>query len=388
VSRSYAASDAGVAVDRDGRSAARYARLASVNSLGSLRRTAPAEREPTVSSKALRVAMAAASAAGLDAAALASAHGISQRSLDDADARFSHDLWVAIFTAIEQHARDPSIGLRLAAELPMGHWDAMDFMIAASATVGDAVERIERYFVLISTAVDHRTVRVGDELHVRREHRPGVTRSRAATELAVATIVRRLRALSATPVNPRWVAFAHARGAAASAYERSFGCPVYFERDADVIALSLELLDAPMAAAQPALCVVLERHASLLIERASRADEGVVQQVRAAVATELHNGAPTLATVARRLATSARTLQRRLDAQGQRFLSIVEETRFELARGYLADPQISLGEVGYLVGFADPSAFSKAFRRWSGESPTSFRARERAAIGGRPARGR
>jgi AraC-like DNA-binding protein len=360
--------------------ATRYARCASVKSLASLRRTLPAEREPTVSVKAIRAAMAAASAAGLDGAALASAHGVSRRSLDDADARFSHDVWVAIFAAIEQHTRDPSIGLRLAAALPMGHWDTMDFMIAASATVGEAVARIERYFVLISTAVDHRTTRVGDEVHVRREHRPGVTRSRAATELAVATIVRRLRALSATPVSPRWVGFAHPRAAAASAYERAFGCPVYFDRDADVIALSPALLAAPMAAPQPELCAVLERHASLLIERAAVADEGVVQQVRAAVAAELHRGAPTLATVARRLATSARTLQRRLDAQGQRFQSIVEATRFELARRYLADPRIALGEVGYLVGFADPSAFSKAFRRWSGESPTSFRARERAAI--------
>ena len=70
--------------------------------------------------------------------------------------------------------------------------------------------------------------------------------------------------------------------------------------------------------------------------------ERVVQQVRAAVAAELHRGAPTLATVARRLATSARTLQRRLDAQGQRFQEIVEATRFELARRYLAVDDVTV----------------------------------------------
>ncbi|MFO0562866.1 MAG: AraC family transcriptional regulator [Polyangiales bacterium] len=329
---------------------------------------------PTVNRKAIRAALAAAQAACLDERQLARHVGLDLAQLDDADARFSHDLWVALFREIERATRNPAIGLDVAARLPVGHWDTVDFMIAACPTVGAAIQRIERYFALISSAVEHRTHVTPEHVAIRRVHRPDIERSRAATELSIAMIVRRLRALSSEPWTPLRVDFAHSPSTSIDRYHREFACEVRFDRDADVIVLPREVWTMPTAQPQPELCEVLEQHAKILLERMPHEPESHEARVRAALVAMIHQGVPSLAQIAHKLSISERTLQRRLDERKRPYRTIVDDVRYELAQRYLADPTIALAEVGYLVGFEDPSAFSKAFRRWSGTSPSRHRA--------------
>lgn len=329
---------------------------------------------PTVNRKAIRAALAAALAADLDVPALAAHAGLDLALLDDADARFSHDLWVALFREIERQTRNPAIGLDVAARLPVGHWDTVDFMIAACPTVGAAIERIERYFALISSAVEHRTIITAEHVAIRRVHSQHIERSRAATELSIAMIVRRLRALSSEPWTPLWVDFAHGPSTSVERYRQEFSCDVRFDRDADVIALPRAVWSLPTIQPQPELCEVLERHARILLERIPTAPDTHETRVRAALVAMIPHGVPSLAQLAEKLSTSERTLQRRLEEEGAPYRTLVDRVRFELAQRYLADRTIALAEVSYLVGFDDPSAFSKAFRRWSGQSASQFRA--------------
>jgi len=83
---------------------------------------------------------------------------------------------------------------------------------------------------------------------------------------------------------------------------------------------------------------------------------------------------PTMAAVARTLGMSARSLHRSLEAEGTKFLAIVDDVRREFAQRYLARKSLNLGEVSYLVGFSDNSAFFKAFKRWTGKKPGEYRA--------------
>jgi Arabinose-binding domain of AraC transcription regulator, N-term len=138
-----------------------------------LRRTLPYEATPTVGNKALRAAFGAAAAAGLDIGALAASQGLRLEDLSDADVRVPHDAWVALFAEIERRTGDPGIGLHVAASLPLGHWDTIDYMIAASGTLGEALARLERYFALVSTAVEHTTLREHGEVRVRHIHVAG-----------------------------------------------------------------------------------------------------------------------------------------------------------------------------------------------------------------------
>jgi AraC-like DNA-binding protein len=107
-------------------------------------------------------------------------------------------------------------------------------------------------------------------------------------------------------------------------------------------------------------------------------DARIEAQVERLVTSHLVRGVPPIEDIAPQLALSSRTLQRRLSERGTTFAEVVERARRRLAERYLEDERLSLAEIGFLVGFSDPSNFHRAFRRWTGETPTTFRARNRS----------
>jgi AraC-like DNA-binding protein len=103
------------------------------------------------------------------------------------------------------------------------------------------------------------------------------------------------------------------------------------------------------------------------------ADEGLRYEVRRALARRIAGGDTRIGSVARELATSARTLQRRLAEQGSSYQSLVELARCEAAEQYLSDQSLSIAEISYLLGYSEPSALHRAFKRWKGTTPQAFR---------------
>ena len=101
----------------------------------------------------------------------------------------------------------------------------------------------------------------------------------------------------------------------------------------------------------------------------------LMAQVGAAIEAQLAHGALSLPAIARALGTSERTLQRHLACQGCSFRDAVEEVRARLARGYLDNASTSLGDIALRLGYAEVSAFLRAFKRWTGMTPTQFRHR-------------
>lgn len=331
--------------------------------------------EATVGVKALRAAFAIAKAARLDVDALAKRHGARLADLDAPDRRYSHAAWTDLWDDIERLSGDPGLGLHAAQALPMGHWDVVDYLIASSETVGEGLHKLACYFPLMSTAVDHELFVDSDECRIIRTHRPGVGRSRPASELVVASIVLRFQSLASSPWRPTRIDSAHGPSVPPEEYERLFGCPVRFDEKADVIVVGREVLDIPMKRPEAELNSVLERHARAMLAQTPNVRPGIHYRVQHTLFADLPSGPPSLGHTAKRLGMSTRTLQRRLTEAGFVYSELVEHTREVLARRYLADPAIGLGEVGFLVGFADASAFYKAFRRWTGQTPGAYRAR-------------
>jgi AraC-like DNA-binding protein len=122
------------------------------------------------------------------------------------------------------------------------------------------------------------------------------------------------------------------------------------------------------------LSSIVEAQASAMLE-AAPAGEGAIDSIRRVLTDELCDGEPTLERVAKRLHMSGRTLHRRLKEQGASFRLVVGEVRLELARRYLRERQATIGEIAFLLGFSEPSAFHRAFKRWTGHSPAAFRRR-------------
>jgi AraC-like DNA-binding protein len=127
---------------------------------------------------------------------------------------------------------------------------------------------------------------------------------------------------------------------------------------------------------------VLIDHADLLLERLPRGPD-LVERTRRAIGGRLRGGDPSLESVARELGMSERSLQRRLRDVGYTFNALADEVREATARLYLEQPDIALAEIGYLLGFAEQSTFTRAFKRWTGITPKQARDRavqSRAAV--------
>ena len=270
----------------------------------------------------------------------------------------------------------PLSALFVGAASPFGQWEVIDFLAASYPTVGESFSRIGRHFALINPHVEF-VVDPGDRgglPHLEFHHKlseydqffdedtAGIflahfrMLSRSELRLATAHTVR------ARPEDPAWRA----------EIERYLGCvPVYGARHTR-ITFSHEDWARPLVGANPRLRATLEAHALELAREASQA-QGFGAKVRTVIAQNLREGEPRIGDVARRLGMTARTLQRRLQDEQLGFTALVDAARLDLARRYLADESLSISEVSFALGYSEPSAFTRAFKRWSGSAPAEYR---------------
>jgi AraC-like DNA-binding protein len=167
------------------------------------------------------------------------------------------------------------------------------------------------------------------------------------------------------------VHFIHARPAHERAYEDTFGAPVRFHMPRSGILVAARWLDRPMPHSRPDVLAVVEHALGRLVDAKS---PGIRGRVASIVTAQLPTGRMSMGSVAREMRMSVSTLARRLGDEGARFGEIVDGTRRTMADTLLRRPQRSVGEIAALVGFSHVSAFHTAFRRWTGMSPTDYRA--------------
>ena len=194
-------------------------------------------------------------------------------------------------------------------------------------------------------------------------------------EMLVTTTVRFARLLAGEPnMGPARVCFAHGQRHPDTAYASRTLCEAVFDAGWTGIEFSPEFLNAPVLKAQPDAQKYLARHAELLLaERAPRAPSTLAEQVRHRVADMLANGSPTAEAVAAALGMSERTMQRRLHAEHTSFSDAVDDVRRQGALRLLAQPHVTIQETAFVLGYAEPRAFHRAFRRWTGTTPGQFR---------------
>ncbi|HEY6106565.1 MAG TPA: AraC family transcriptional regulator ligand-binding domain-containing protein [Anaeromyxobacteraceae bacterium] len=307
---------------------------------------------------------------GLDAEALLRRAGVDAARLADPDARLPAEqadaLWREAFAA----AGDPCLALHAAEATPFGAFPALDYLAASSATLGEGLSRVAAYFPLVDSRgrIDVRPAAGAVALVFRgaggRDIPP------PAQEYTLAVICGRARQVASAPWKPAEVRFTFPCPERAEEHARLFGVEPRFEAREAALVLPRAAWDLPTRSPDPGLSSLLEDHARRLAGAA--AAEDLPGEVRAAVAADLPGREPSLAAVARRLGRSRRSLQRRLEECGTSFAKLVAAARRERAEAFLAR-DVSVAEVSWLVGFSEQSAFTRAFRRWTGRSPTQFR---------------
>jgi AraC-like DNA-binding protein len=330
----------------------------------------------SVSSRALLDACAR---LGLDTEQILRAAKLDRASIDDPDARIPIEQVDILWRKAYELSNDPNLALHAIEVLPFGAYRVIDFLASSAPTVGAALAKVSDYFPLIN-AVVRLPYSVGDRsvtFGVEAPSRPSAI-TRPYAEYTLAAVFLRTRVATNQPYRLQRVEFSHPRPPDISEHERIFECPVRFGAETCQLVIARDVWDTPRTGGDPNLFSVLDTHARMLLDRLpSPAD--IVGQVREAIEAELRGGDPKLESIARRLAMSPRTLQRRLRDHGVLFNDVLDAMRFRAAKSYLAKGDVAGTEVAYLLGFAEQSSFNRAFKRWSAQTPTEYR-RQAAAF--------
>lgn len=268
--------------------------------------------------------------------------------------------------------------LRTGASMLCDEYGAFGLAWKSALNLRGSYRRAERY-ARVLTSVSTYEVRPAAEgaymlLHREGERRLGLRLSNEATIASVASISRQV---STREFRPLAVHFRHAAPASVSAHVAHFGCPVHFDSGMDALLVSDEALRTPNKLGDESISRFFDSH--LETELAQLQDDtSLDKRVRIQISQSLSEGVPAVSEIASRLGMSARTLQRRLSDRGHPFQSLVDDARRELAQRLLRQTEYSLADVAFLTGFSEQSAFNRAFRRWQGQTPRSYRLGGRA----------
>ncbi len=189
----------------------------------------------------------------------------------------------------------------------------------------------------------------------------------------IASMLLAAQRVTASPCVPRRIGLAHGEPPPGVDFQRLVGpCPIELGLGENLLEMSDEVLATPLVLAPSTVSSLLERYANFAA--AERPQTGVVDgRVRAAIRERLREGLPNIGVIARTVGMSARTLQRRLADEGHSFAGLVDALRADMARRFVKDPLLSVGEMAGRLGYADTTTFLRAFKRWTGTTPKRLR---------------
>jgi AraC-like DNA-binding protein len=333
--------------------------------------------EPEVSAAIGAMILSAAERAGVDRPTLQRLTGFSPEP-EDPDARIPLRVESALWDHAAELSGDGAFGMHTALTLAPGTFDVLDYAIRTAPTLRDALQRFARYNRIVhDVAVVQLLERSGQ---VRVEHSlGGFAQSRHAAEFTMTSVIAVGGQLCGVPLQALAVEFHHTAPSADVVIEhaRFFGVTPSYGSNVNTVTLSSDALDREVVSADAALSRIMERHAAAMLAALPEPGENFGDRVRRLLVKGLAEDTSftKLGNIAARLHMSERSLQRRLSAEGVSFDALLDGTRKDLARQYLRDHSIAIAEVAFLLGYSEPSAFHRAFKRWTGETPAQARTR-------------
>jgi len=267
---------------------------------------------------------------------------------------------------------DDRLGMHVAMAAPITTFDVHAYAMLSSPTLRDAYHRACRYQRLINEATEL-TFRETPKAGVLRHGRPGgASVPRQPAEFLVTSWLRLGRLVTGSTWTPTQVFFAHDRPADVREHQSVFGTALRFTSGQTAMHIPPTALKSANPRADPTLVALLDRYTATLLDR-QPALTSVSGRLRAWLVEAHGAGAPAASQAAKVLAMSERTLHRRLAAEATTFRKVLDGFRHEKAVELLASRRHSIAEVAFLLGYAELSAFYRAFRRWTSRSPADLR---------------
>jgi AraC-like DNA-binding protein len=327
----------------------------------------------TIPAKAAEKIARAAASLGVEPTRLYEAAGFDPALLDDPDSRVPFAQIVKLYEEAARLSGDDAFGLHVGEQVDPTVFDVLGYSVINSPTFGDALDRVVRYNSLWTNGsgftVEH-DKSLTTVTYAYFEPIPGERRQDCEMTLAALAVLG--RRVTNTEWAAREVRFQHARPADTGEHDRIFRCPLRFNAPANELVFDSAYLDLRIVKADPNLCAVLDRHAGELLAKYPREDS-FLERVRAIMKNEFKGGEASLERIAEQVGLSSRTLQRKLHELGTSHQELLDQMRKELAMRYLREPEMAICEVAYLLGFSESSALHRAFKRWTGKTPSEFR---------------
>ena len=320
-----------------------------------------------------RLAVARLKSAGVAVAPLLKRVGLTPELIADPQERLSVRSQIALLNEAAIALRDDRLGFTLARDHDPREIGLLYYVMASSRTLGAALKRLARYSRVTNEALVF-GYREGNRLILNLGY-VGVPRhsDQHQIEFCMFGLLRICRMLTGQNLVPQYFSISHRRSSVTSEMARFVGTKVEFGADSDEFALNLDARELPLIHSDPYLNDLLLKYceAALANKRGDRSH--LRTRVENAISPLLPHGRVVVGDVARNLGMSERTLARKLSDEGLNFTEILQQLRRDLAVRYLDDRKLHVSKIAWLLGFHEVSAFTHAFKRWTGKTPSQLR---------------
>ncbi len=309
---------------------------------------------------------------GLDAMALVEEVGIDPSAVINADRRVPIDSVHHLLARSVELSSDEAFGLLAAEHLQPQVLSGLGLAWLASDTVYDGLKRTVRFSSVLSTGVGMQLREDGEFVSLIMQRSAQIENfAPAAADFTVGIIMRMCRLTMGEFIAPVKIGMQRPRPADPAHFETMLSSTIEFDCEETCLTFYLNDISVPLATGDPTLARVNDAQTQGYLDRITvlKTSRDVIEKI----VEKLPDGPPTAQQIADSLHVSNRTLQRRLKEEGTSFKDLLQDTRMNLARNYLLQPTRSIVETSYLLGFSEPSTFSRAFKRWTGQAPTEFR---------------
>jgi AraC-like DNA-binding protein len=280
----------------------------------------------------------------------------------------------ALWRAVEENGADADIGLRLAVETLSDYEDLPMLAALHSANLGEGLRKFARYKRLVCPEKIWIDVSEGEA----RLHFEWVLAEAAApnlvTDLIFAFVLSMAQRGTQKPIKPKRIELTRRR-ANETMLRRHFRCEIRFDAPHDLMVFDEAMLALPMVNRDAQLLSVMLPGLELAVAKDGRGGDTLVDDVRSALSETMCGARPAIANVAKSLGMSGRTMQRRLGELGTTYQDLLDDVRQRSARRLLANTDLGMGEIAFVLGFEEVNSFMRAFHAWEGTAPAKWRAR-------------
>jgi AraC-like DNA-binding protein len=329
---------------------------------------------PTATGGIARLAYARVEQAGIEVGPLLNKAGLTAAQIKDPGVRINVQHQITFLNLAARALRDDLLGFHLAQQLDLREIGLLYYVLASSESLAEALRRAARYSSIVNEGISL-TLFEGRDVAMTFDY-VGVARhlDRHQIEFWMTIVIRLCRQLVGLRLAPLRVRLTHRSNSNISELAALLGEDIEFGAKMDEVAFAATAKDMPVVSADPYLNGLLNTIFEEALSRrpTNRASFQVV--VENAIAPLLPHGKARAAEISRRLCMSQRTFSRRLSLEGLTFSEALENVRRDLVEQYLTDQGLSISQIAWLLGYQEVSAFTHAFKRWTGRTPRAARA--------------